>query len=163
MDTLLNDRATRTPITRTPGSGRTLDVLGAPYVIKASAAETGGGLCCIECEVPAGSGVPPHTHANEDEAFYVLAGTITFEIAGEGLARLGPGSFVYGPRGRQHAFRNETDAGARMLVTCSPGAAMEQMFTDIDAAARQSGGRLAGEAIGAIAARYGVVIAPPNP
>ncbi len=162
MDTRHMDAATLAPITRAPGSGRTLDVLGAPYVIKASSAETGDRFCCIEGTIPAGTGVPPHTHANEDEAFYVLAGTITFEIAGDNPVRLGPGSFVYGPRGRQHAFRNETGAEARMLVYCSPGAGMESMFTDIDAAARQSGGMLAGDVIGAIAARYGVTIAPPQ-
>src|ERR1700733_162252 len=63
-------------IARRAGEGTALDVLGCPYPIKAASAETGHRFCCIECAVPPGSGVPPHTHAHEDEAFYVLSGEI---------------------------------------------------------------------------------------
>jgi mannose-6-phosphate isomerase-like protein (cupin superfamily) len=61
---------------RGPGEGSPLNVLGSPYVVKASAAETGDAFCCIECTIPPGAGVPPHTHTREHEAFYVLAGEI---------------------------------------------------------------------------------------
>lgn len=148
------------PIACAAGGGRVLMVLGAPYVIKASAADTGS-FCCIESEVPPGAGVPPHTHAGEDEAFYVLSGTITFETAGLGTQRLGPGSLFFGPRGIEHTFRNETGETARMLVYISPGAGMEAMFGEIDAAGRVSKGPLSGEVVADIAARYGITFAPP--
>jgi hypothetical protein len=75
--------------------------------------------------------------------------------------RFGAGSFFFGPRGRQHSFRNESSVEARMLVICAPGAGIERMFTDIDAAGRRSGGAPPLEEIFAIAARAGVAIAPP--
>jgi mannose-6-phosphate isomerase-like protein (cupin superfamily) len=149
-------------VARAAGEGAALNVLGAPYVLKATSAETSNSFCCIECTIPAGSGVPPHTHEHEDEAFYVLAGEIILESADRPAAmRFGAGSFFFGPRGRQHSFRNESSVEARMLVFCVPGAGIERMFTDIDAAGRRSGGAPPMEEIFAIAARAGVAIAPP--
>lgn len=162
MDTLQRDGILE-PVARPAGTGRALDVLGAPYVLKATSAETGGRFCCIEQTTPAGSGVPPHTHTREDEAFYVLSGTMTFECAGsEGPLRLGPGSFFFGPRGRQHSFRNETAEEARMLVFAVPGEGIESMFAEMDAAARDSGSVPPPETVVAIAARHGIVIPPPQ-
>jgi mannose-6-phosphate isomerase-like protein (cupin superfamily) len=149
-------------VARATGEGHVLNVLGAPYVLKATSAETSNSFCCIECTIPPGSGVPPHTHKHEDEAFYVLAGEIILESADRPAAmRFGAGSFFFGPRGRQHSFRNESSVEARMLVFCVPGAGIERMFTDIDAAGRRSGGAPPMEEIFAIAARAGVAIAPP--
>lgn len=142
------------------GEGRALDVLGSPYLFKATSAETGGRFCCIECTIPPGAGAPPHTHSNEDEAFFVLSGEIVVEEEGS-THRLGARSFFLGPRGRQHSFRNETDAEARILVFCTPGVGMEQMFGAMDAATVAAGGMPPVEEIVAIAARHGVAIAPP--
>ena len=160
MNQAVRDIAQTASIARGAGDGRVLNVLGAPYVLKATSAETGNRFCCIECTVPPGSGVPPHTHAHEDEAFYVLAGEIVLDSADQPAPlRLGAGSFFFGPRGRQHAFRNEGHAVARMLVFCTPGAGIERMFTEMDAAGRRSGGAPAMDEIFAIAGRAGVVIA----
>jgi mannose-6-phosphate isomerase-like protein (cupin superfamily) len=149
-------------VAHTTGEGHVLNVLGAPYVLKATSAETGNRFCCIECTVPPGSGVPPHTHEHEDEAFYVLAGEIILDSADRPAPlRFGTGSFFFGPRGCRHAFRNEGSADARMLVFCTPGAGIERMFTDMDAAGRRSRGAPPMEEIVAIAARAGVAIAPP--
>jgi len=165
MDQALQDIATAVSIVRAAGAGPTLNVLGAPYVFKATSAETGNRFCCIECTVPPGAGVPPHTHEHEDEAFYVLAGEIILESTDqEAPLRFGPGSFFFGPRGRQHAFRNEGSVAARMLVLCTPGAGLERMFTEMDAAGRRSGGQPPLDEILAIAARAGVAIArEPSP
>jgi mannose-6-phosphate isomerase-like protein (cupin superfamily) len=151
------------PVVRAAGEGCVLNVLGAPYVFKATSAETGNRFCCIEHVVPPGAGVPPHTHAHEDEAFYVLAGEVTLEGAGRsGPVRVGPGAFFFAPRGQQHSFRNESGAEARMLVFCTPGSGIERMFTDLDGATRRSNGAPPMDEVVAVAARYGVVIAPPG-
>jgi mannose-6-phosphate isomerase-like protein (cupin superfamily) len=119
-------------VARAPGEGQVLNVLGAPHVLKATSAETANRLCCIECTVPPGLGVPSHTHAHEDEAFYVLAGEIIFECADRPAPlRFGTGSFFFGPRGCQHAFRNEGSVDARMLVICAPGAGLESPIGDL--------------------------------
>jgi mannose-6-phosphate isomerase-like protein (cupin superfamily) len=149
-------------VARAAGEGPTLNVLGAPYVLKATSADTDNRFCCVECTVPPGSGVPPHTHEHEDEAFYVLAGEVIVDSADRPAPlRLGAGSFFFGPRGCRHAFRNEGSVDARMLVFCTPGAGIERMFADMDAAGQRSRGAPPMEEILAIAARAGVVIAPP--
>jgi quercetin dioxygenase-like cupin family protein len=143
---------------RGAGVGVSLNVMGSPYVVKASAAETGDAFCCIECNIAPGAGVPPHTHTREHEAFYVLEGEIVVSSADvREPTRLGAGAFFFTPRGRQHTFRNESGKAARVLVICTPGAGMEAMFTEFDAAGRSAGGAPATAAIGAIAARAGVV------
>jgi mannose-6-phosphate isomerase-like protein (cupin superfamily) len=150
-------------IVRSAKDGLAINVLGTPYVFKATSAETGNNFCCLEASIAAGSGVPAHTHAHEDESFYVLAGEIVIESADQPMPlRLGAGSFFFGPRGLQHSFRNEVKTDARILIFCMPGAGIERMFIDMDATGRQSGGTPAMDEIFSIAARAGVVIAKPS-
>lgn len=145
-------------VLRHADEGSQLEILGARYVFKATSAETAGSFCCIEVSVPPGRGVPPHTHTHEDEAFHVLAGKIVIDCAGlEGPQCLGPGGFFFGPRGLRHAFRNEGAEEARLLVFCLPGAGIEAMFRQMDAAGR--GGEPSIATILAIAASAGVDIA----
>lgn len=164
MDQAVKEMATHGSIARVAGEGPAINVLGSPYVFKATSAETGNAFCCVECTVPPGASVPPHTHEREDEAFYVLSGEIVLDSADRPAPlRLGAGSFFFGPRGGQHAFRNEGSAEARMLVFCMPGAGIERMFRDMDAAGRRGAGPPAMEEILAIAAHAGVAIASPPP
>jgi quercetin dioxygenase-like cupin family protein len=140
------------------GAGETVDVLGARTVYKATHADTGGQFSLFEQTVPPGYAAPLHRHADEDEAFYLLEGEITLEGEG-GARRAGPGSFVFLPRGSFHAFHNDTASVARLLVICTPGAALERCFAGFDAAARR--GELSPPALVAIAAGHGVEIIPP--
>jgi mannose-6-phosphate isomerase-like protein (cupin superfamily) len=159
----LTDIAATVSIARCAGDGLAINVLGAPYVFKAASTETGNSFCCIEGRIPPGSGVPPHTHTHEDEAFYVLAGEIILDSADRPAPlRLGAGSFFFGPRGRQHSFRNESTVEARILVLCLPGAGIEQMFMEMDAAGRRNAGAPAMDEALSIAARAGVMIAAPS-
>jgi mannose-6-phosphate isomerase-like protein (cupin superfamily) len=150
------------PIVRERGEGTRHNVIGVGHLYKALAAETGG-LCVIEATVPPGAGAPPHTHTHEDEAFYVIEGEMVFEIAGRALPlRLAAGGFVLVPSGGQHAFRNESEADARMLVLALPGAGLEQMFGAFDEVMQEAaGGPPPLDKIVAIAAANGVTIAPP--
>jgi mannose-6-phosphate isomerase-like protein (cupin superfamily) len=151
------------PVVRQPGEGPRHNVLGATHLYKALAAETGGSLSVFEETIPPGVGAPPHTHSREDEAFYVVAGEMTFEIEGRDTPlQLGAGGFVLAPRGSRHAFRNESTVDAKMLVLALPGAGLEQMFGAFDEALRRADGGLPPEAeIMAIAARNGVSVEPP--
>ncbi len=68
---------------------------------------------------PRREGPELHAHADEDDAFYVLDGELTFvfeeaEIAG------GPGTFVLVPPGVLHTFANRTDAVARCINIHAP-------------------------------------------
>lgn len=159
MDQIVKRVAPSASIARSAKEGLAINVLGAPYVFKATSAETGN-FCCLEASIAVGSGVPAHTHTHEDESFYVLAGEIIIDSADQPAPlRLGAGSFFFGPRGLQHSFRNEGKTDARILVFCMPGAGIEQMFIDMDAAGRRSEGEPAMDEIFSIAASAGVMIA----
>ena len=131
-----------------PGHGQTVEVAGDSYRFLATGAGTDGSYFMMETIVPPGGGPPPHMHAREEEGFYVLEGEIDF-MAEDKTIRAGPGSFLNMPKTTPHALRNNTDRPARMLVICAP-AGIEHFFAEAD-------GRPP-EALGEIAARYGITI-----
>jgi mannose-6-phosphate isomerase-like protein (cupin superfamily) len=98
---------------------------GAHMTIRARSAATGGAIGVVEGRFPEGFGPPLHVHHNEDEAFYVLEGTIRFRQGDEEFVA-GPGVWVWGPREVPHAFKVEP-GGARALVITTPGG-FERMF-----------------------------------
>jgi len=101
------------------GEGRAFSAVGDVYRILATGEQTGGTYTLCEARVLPGGGPPPHIHHREDEAFFVLEGEITFQVAGQKVVATA-GTFIQGPRGIQHAFKNESDAPARMLIHVSP-------------------------------------------
>lgn len=93
---------------------------GCPTVVRADGDATGGHFFLMEAvTMPPGLASPLHVHRNEDEAFYVLEGTIAF-LCGSSWHVAGPGTWVYGPRDIQHGFRVIGDTPARMLLQCAP-------------------------------------------
>lgn len=117
-----------------PGEGTTVEgPTGGPLTFKVRGEQTGGRLLALENVVAPGEGPPEHTHANEDETWYVLEGTLRFKLDGE-LSVAAAGSYVYVPRGVRHCFQNIGDAPARILLNFTP-AGMEKFF---DAFARLS-------------------------
>jgi mannose-6-phosphate isomerase-like protein (cupin superfamily) len=60
-----------------------------------------------------------HEHEDEDDAFYVLDGELTFFVEDEEVAA-GPGTFVLVPPGVRHTFANRTDGIVRMLNVHAP-------------------------------------------
>jgi mannose-6-phosphate isomerase-like protein (cupin superfamily) len=96
--------------------------------VQAWARETGGALGLVETVIPAGHSAPLHVHRHEDEAFYVLAGTVDF-VCGEKRFRAGAGAFVYLPRGVPHTFLGVSEEDARVLVLLLPGGLEEAFAT----------------------------------
>ena len=110
-----------------PGEGHTIQgPVGGPLTFKARAAQTGGSLTLFENVVAAGEGPPLHTHDDEDEAWYVLEGTLRFKL-GEHVSEAPAGSFVLAPRGTPHCFQNIGDGPARMVVIFTPSG-MQRFF-----------------------------------
>ena len=110
-------------LVRGPGEGPGTWALGALFERLASGAETGGAFDLSLVTQPAGTATPVHIHTQEDEAFYLLDGTMTYSADGE-LHRLARGSFIFLPRGRPHAFRVTGQAPVRFLAIAAPGALM---------------------------------------
>ena len=102
-----------------PAEGLAFSAVGDVYRILASGEQTGGVYVLSEARVLPGGGPPPHIHHREDESFFVLEGEITF-LLGEQKVVAKPGTFVQGPRGIPHAFKNESNSPARMLIHVTP-------------------------------------------
>ena len=85
----------------------------------AESADTGRFNLAIIDKTPRSDGPPMHTHENEDDAFYVLEGEMTFLVEDERVVA-GPGTFVLVPPGVTHTFANEGDEPVRMLNVHAP-------------------------------------------
>jgi mannose-6-phosphate isomerase-like protein (cupin superfamily) len=148
-----------------PQAGESYLLAGDLVTFKAVGAETGGAYTLFEGQIAPGSGMPPHIHQYEEEAFFVVAGTYTFGI-GERVVELGPGGFIFGPRGIPHSFRNSGGTPGRLLMLITPGGLFEQFTAEV-------GQPLAGpdlpapvaspdiERLVAVAAKYGIDFLPP--
>jgi quercetin dioxygenase-like cupin family protein len=97
----------------------------------ATGAETQGSLFIVEAVAAPGGGPPPHLHHFEDESFYILEGSATFQAGGQTI-HVKPGDFVHIPRGTVHSIKNEGTVPARALVIISPAGptGMQQFFEE---------------------------------
>ncbi len=95
------------------------DKLSACFL--ADEAETGARYSISEWRLePGQEGVGAHSHAENDDIFYVLDGRIEF-LLGETWTAYGPGAFIRAPAGVTHDFRNRGAAPARLLNIYIPG------------------------------------------
>jgi quercetin dioxygenase-like cupin family protein len=67
----------------------------------------------------AGRELEAHVHDDEDDAFYILDGELTF-LLGEQVVAAPPGTFVLVPPGVEHGFRNDGVDPVRMLNIHAP-------------------------------------------
>jgi mannose-6-phosphate isomerase-like protein (cupin superfamily) len=70
-------------------------------------------------EIAAGRELEQHVHGEEDDAFYILEGEMTFTF-GDETAGAPPGTFVLVPPGVTHGFRNDGATPVRMLNVHAP-------------------------------------------
>jgi quercetin dioxygenase-like cupin family protein len=110
-----------------PGQGTTVQgPAGGPLTFKVRGDQAGGALTVIENQIAPGDGPPHHVHASEDEAWWIIEGTLRFKL-GEEMHEAPAGAFVFVPRGVAHSFQNAGDRAARILVMFTPGG-MERFF-----------------------------------
>lgn len=107
------------PFVTPPGEGQALWHLDGAMSVKATAASTAGALGVFEQTLPHGSSAPLHVHDGEDEAWYVLAGELSFVVEDRWF-EAAEGSFVWAPRGLAHSFHVRS-ATARLLGLVTPG------------------------------------------
>jgi quercetin dioxygenase-like cupin family protein len=131
--------------------GKQRVVLGARMTVRVGSADSGGALHLFEQVAEPGGGVPYHVHANEDETFHVLEGSLEFRLA-ERTFVAGPGTTVHLPRGVAHGVRVVGTTRNRVLIACVPGK-IDGMFDELS---RLPAGPPDLAKVGEICGRYGV-------
>ena len=130
-----------------PGEG----VSGPGSDVKASRTSTGGCLTLIESHTTGGA--PWHVHSRDDEAFYVLDGSITVHC-GQEVFEAGPRSLVFLPRGIPHAWDVSGDGTATVLILTVP-AGLDEFLHEYHAAPSTPE-----DVRDRIAAKYGIRMLP---
>jgi quercetin dioxygenase-like cupin family protein len=79
---------------------------------------------------PKAGGPRTHFHKTISESFYILDGTVRL-FDGARWIDAHKGDFLHVPQGGLHAFRNDSDAPADMLLLFTPGAPREEYFEKV--------------------------------
>jgi mannose-6-phosphate isomerase-like protein (cupin superfamily) len=126
-----------TPARRPDRNGKPMTVTPqAPaFNVLLRSEQSDGHLAVIENIIPARwEGTPLHHH-EFDEAWYVVEGTLTFQL-GDDVFSAGPGSLTFAARGSHHAVANHSATATKYVLICTP-ATFERYFDEL--AAKVSG------------------------
>src|SRR6266545_2983155 len=93
----------RTPLLLNQGEGASVWSLGGRFTMKLTDKEAAGRFALVEAVAFRSTEPPLHIHHNEDEAWYVLDGQMTFYV-GDKTLEARSGSFVFAPMGIPHTF-----------------------------------------------------------
>lgn len=96
-------------------------------LFKVMPSETGAGLFVIEHTNLVKGGPPLHLHLHQEEWFYVVEGTVLFQI-GDGRKTLRAGDSILGPRNIPHTFSSVGDKPGRLLIAFTPAGKMEEFL-----------------------------------
>ena len=116
----MDDRTIR-PYALQAGEGWTYHFaeLGIDFVVKVGEQGQGRRLAVFELVTRAGQEPPEHTHATEDEIFYVLQGQVAFRCGGERF-EVTDGGCAFLPRGIPHGYEVMSAGDVRLLVLTAP-------------------------------------------
>jgi mannose-6-phosphate isomerase-like protein (cupin superfamily) len=136
-----------------PTEGKMVELMTIGARMMAWTEETGGGFSILEHPMPPRHlAAPIHRHSREDEYSYVLEGKMG-ALLGDDVVYAEVGDFVFKPRDQWHTFWNADDEPCRILEVISPGG-FEHYFDELGDLI--ASGDFSPEAIGPIAARYGL-------
>jgi quercetin dioxygenase-like cupin family protein len=101
------------------GTKQAYRIFGDRFTFLVNSEDTGGRSCTMEVRISPNGGSDFHRHGDADEQFYILEGTVNFQL-GEETFSAAPGDVVFIPRGLQHRVSTgETEA--RVIATFVPG------------------------------------------
>ena len=135
----LGDRGEVSATFRPAGQGPNL-LIGSNTAVRylATGESTHGGFGLYRWEAkPRTKGPNAHFHKTMSESFFILSGTIRL-FNGAHWIDATAGDFLFVPEGGIHAFHNESDEAAAMLLLFAPGAPREGYF---EALAEKAAGR----------------------
>jgi mannose-6-phosphate isomerase-like protein (cupin superfamily) len=125
----MNMVETKNPFDQGAESGWLEITPGERFKIRTSATETGGVYMTLEIIADPRNGVPMHVHANEEECFIVLEGSLHL-VNGDERLNLSVGDVATVKRGTPHAWCNISQNIVRILIVFTPGH-MERAFRRI--------------------------------
>ena len=97
----------------------------------ATGATTGGDFGLFQWDMnPQAGGPAAHYHKTFSESFYILDGAVRLYDGANWVTAV-KGDYLYVPPNGIHAFRNESDEPASMLILFAPGAPRERYFTEL--------------------------------
>jgi quercetin dioxygenase-like cupin family protein len=152
-----------TPTVTPTDQGEGLWGLGGLWIVKVSAAQSGGGFSLLEVRMQRGCATPLHRHDEDEETFIVLEGVLALLVSGSRVDA-GPGDVVHLPAGEVHAWRVESEM-ARFLIVAT--AQHERFYRDASVPAPSltqppDAGKIDLSVIIPAGRRHGVeIIAPP--
>lgn len=98
-------------------------------------AESPNRMAVMRVEVPAGGSVPLHSHATEEEAYFVLDGTLEMTV-GSVEIRLQANDFAHVPPDTAHGYRNPGPATTRFLAW-TVGGPIDEFFVAMSQSVRR--------------------------
>lgn len=132
---------------------------GTRATIKVRSDQTAGAYSLVEWEhQPRAPGPPLHTHEREEEAFYVVKGTVVVTV-GDERTEEGPGAFIMVPRRTPHTFSVIGEEPATILLILSPPGYegfWEELSMVTDGGAKQP----SAETMSALGAKYAMRVFP---
>jgi quercetin dioxygenase-like cupin family protein len=108
----------RRPYALKAGAGWTYR-FGIDFTVKAGEIQPGSGAAFLEYVTKKGEEPSDHTHATEDELFYVLEGAVAFRC-GDETFELEQGGFIFLPRGLKHGYTILSEEPVRLIVVTYP-------------------------------------------
>ena len=69
--------------------------------------------------MPPGDGTPLHIHRTSDEVIHLMEGHLTMNLASE-VTTVGPGAWIFIPRGVTHGWKNKGSSPIRASYTFAP-------------------------------------------
>lgn len=121
------------PVILNNGKGKEIAVGSAKLFLKLPSEATSGKFAITEYELPPNyPGPPPHKHKQFEHAWYVLEGELMVQLNNETHV-FTTGDFIFIPKLTVHAFSNDSNSVARVLVVDTPGG-FEQYYDDLQAA-----------------------------
>jgi quercetin dioxygenase-like cupin family protein len=136
--------------------GQSVRVLGDLVCIKLPSAQSAHRMAVVTVEVPPGGEVPPHTHAQEEESYYLLEGEMLVQV-GNTKVTIEAGDFVHVPAGTVHGYQNLSDQPIRFLAW-AVGGAIDHFFLEMAEQIQVVPDDLA--KVPAILQKYGIHVVP---
>jgi quercetin dioxygenase-like cupin family protein len=157
--------AARKPFVLKKGEGQSVWSLGGRFTVKVAREDADGRFSLVETLAFRSTEPPLHIHHNEDEAWYIVDGQMTFYV-GDDVLQAVAGSFVFAPSGIAHTFTVDVEP-TRVLVLASP-AGFERFALELGQLATSdkppAGLAVPGpDVLGPVGQRYGIeVVGPPR-